>query len=264
MPSRQVSTASSCIMHTPIRWHRSYRAPTLARTAMAGRAKAAFGCRLKSLPRFARRVGKDFAVGCRFLADECIEGGSSLDDAVYFGVAFRRARAWISSRPRAAASSMTPSNLPSAPPPILTPAAAAMNACRNSFPMNAGRSAAMPKPTAAIRKAIRDAGSSAPVVVHRRHPQFRDGGGLCWRAASAISSARHGNRSPIRDWFRKIALGCGDTVRVCEYTNYCEGLDQKHKPVTCQLWDKLPSSGAERRTPDGKRRMTAPASSPPE
>jgi hypothetical protein len=51
---------------------------------------------------------------------------------------------------------------------------------------------------------------------------------------------------------------------VCEYTNYCEGLDQKHKPVTCQLWDKLPSSDAERRTPDGKRRLTAPAWSPPD
>ena len=26
---------------------------------------------------------------------------------------------------------------------------------------------------------------------------------------------------------------------MCEYTNYCEGLDQKHKPVTCKLWDKV-------------------------
>jgi hypothetical protein len=53
-------------------------------------------------------------------------------------------------------------------------------------------------------------------------------------------------------------------MRVCEYTNYCEGLDQKHKAVTCQLWDKLPAAETERRSADGKRRMTAPAWQPPE
>src|SRR4029077_12525741 len=37
------------------------------------------------------RVGKDFVVGCRFLADECIDGGSEVDDAAFFGVAFARA-----------------------------------------------------------------------------------------------------------------------------------------------------------------------------
>ena len=37
------------------------------------------------------RVGKNFAVGCRFLAEECIDGGSDVDDAVTFGVAFARA-----------------------------------------------------------------------------------------------------------------------------------------------------------------------------
>ena len=37
------------------------------------------------------RVGTDFAVGCRFLAEECIDGGSDVDDAVTFGVAFARA-----------------------------------------------------------------------------------------------------------------------------------------------------------------------------
>ena len=56
----------------------------------------------------------------------------------------------------------------------------------------------------------------------------------------------------------KKATG-GDTVRICEYTNYCEGLDQKHKPVTCQLWDKerLDEQGVAL-TPDRKRRMVAP------
>src|SRR5579872_2450123 len=38
-----------------------------------------------------RRVSKNLAVGCRFLADECITGGSDVSDAVHFGVAFARA-----------------------------------------------------------------------------------------------------------------------------------------------------------------------------
>ena len=35
-----------------------------------------------------RRVGKQLAVGCRFLADECIAGGSEVTDAMFFGAAF--------------------------------------------------------------------------------------------------------------------------------------------------------------------------------
>src|SRR5277367_4038981 len=36
-------------------------------------------------------VGPDYVVGCRYLADECIDGGSTVDDAVFFGVEFARA-----------------------------------------------------------------------------------------------------------------------------------------------------------------------------
>jgi dimethylglycine catabolism A len=82
--------------------------------------------------------------------------------------------------------------------------------------------------------------------------------GIC----DIVGAARQSLADP--DWFYKTRLGFGAQVRVCEYTNYCEGLDQKHKPVTCQLWDKLPAGGADRRTPDGKRRLTAPAWRPPE
>src|SRR5207248_8182258 len=38
-----------------------------------------------------KRVGAEFVVGCRFLADECIAGGSAVDDAEYFGVQFAKA-----------------------------------------------------------------------------------------------------------------------------------------------------------------------------
>ena len=52
-------------------------------------------------------------------------------------------------------------------------------------------------------------------------------------------------------------------MRLCEYTNYCEGLDQKHKQVTCQLWDReaLDEPGIRFST-DGKRRLVAPPWTP--
>jgi hypothetical protein len=45
----------------------------------------------------------------------------------------------------------------------------------------------------------------------------------------------------------------------CIYTNYCEALDQKHKQVTCQLWDReeLDEPGAAL-ADDGKRRLIPP------
>ena len=60
-----------------------------------------------------------------------------------------------------------------------------------------------------------------------------------------------------------MRLGRGAEVRVCEYTNYCEALDQKHKQVTCQLWDReaLDEPGVAR-SKDGKRRLVPPAWSP--
>jgi 2,4-dienoyl-CoA reductase-like NADH-dependent reductase (Old Yellow Enzyme family) len=119
------------------------------------------------------------------------------------------------------------------------------------------------EPTAAIRKAIRGAGSFVPLVCTGGIHNFEMAEDYLARGVcDIVGAARQSLADP--DWFRKTLLGFGDAVRVCEYTNYCEGLDQKHKPVTCQLWDKLPSSDAERRTPDGKRRLTAPAWSPPD
>ena len=56
-----------------------------------------------------------------------------------------------------------------------------------------------------------------------------------------------------------MRLGCGDQVRVCIYSNYCEALDTRHKQVTCELWDR-----EDRESPgvalsaDGKRRLLPP------
>jgi len=207
-----------------------------------------------------RRVGKGLAVGCRFLADECITGGSDVDDAIHFGVAFARAGMDFLSTSRGG-------KFDDAKQPAVGAAAYPYTGrsgyeCMPQFISDErgpfGRNAA---PTAAIRKAIRAAGSSVPVVCTGGIHNFEMAEDYLARGVcDIVGAARQSLADP--DWFRKILLGRGGEVRVCEYTNYCEGLDQKHKPVTCQLWDKLPSAEGERRSPDGKRRMTAPAWQP--
>src|SRR5690606_9751139 len=82
-------------------------------------------------------------------------------------------------------------------------------------------------------------------------------------AADIVGAARQSLADP--DWFEKIRCGRGSEVRVCEYTNYCEALDQRHRQVTCKLWDRLDlEEPGVARTTDGKRRLTPPAWQPGE
>ena len=112
--------------------------------------------------------------------------------------------------------------------------------------------------SAAIRRAIREDGLDTPVVGAGGIATFdlaeralRDGD------CDLVAAARQSLADP--DWWLKMAQGCGETVRRCKYTNYCEGLDQKHKQVTCQLWDREFEDGFDGpRSHDGKRRLIAP------
>jgi 2,4-dienoyl-CoA reductase-like NADH-dependent reductase (Old Yellow Enzyme family) len=208
-----------------------------------------------------RSVRADFAVGCRFLAEECIDGGNEVDDAVYFGVAFARAGMDFISTSRGG-------KFDDAKQPAIGTAAYPYTGrsgyeCMPQFISDQrgpfGRNA---EPTAAIRRAIRDGGCTTPVVCTGGIHNFEMAEKLLADGhCDIIGAARQSLADP--DWFRKISLGLGDQVRVCEYTNYCEGLDQKHKPVTCKLWDKVEPGDAVRRTADGRRRLTAPTWQPP-
>ena len=75
--------------------------------------------------------------------------------------------------------------------------------------------------------------------------------------ADIVASARQSLADP--DWFLKVKEGKGEEVRLCTYSNYCEGLDQKHKIVTCKLWDRLEMEQPDiQKSEDGKRRLVAP------
>ena len=117
---------------------------------------------------------------------------------------------------------------------------------------------------AAIRRAVREAGHVTPVVTSGGIASFEQAEAiLASGEADCVAAARQSLADP--DWFRKIRLGYGHLVRRCEFTNYCEGLDQRHKQVTCKLWDRKlgPGDPSVKLASDGKRRLTPPSWSPP-
>jgi 2,4-dienoyl-CoA reductase-like NADH-dependent reductase (Old Yellow Enzyme family) len=215
---------------------------------------------IEVLRRVRERVGEAYTVGCRYLADECLPragDSSDVDDAIWFGVELARAGMDFLSlsrggkfedakKPRvgwAAYPYTGPSGYECMP--------TAISDAFGPFGRNA-------QAAARIRAAVRAAGLSTPIVV---------AGGICGFAqaeellqagvADIVGAARQSLADP--DWFLKARLGRGEEVRRCTYTNYCEGLDQVHKQVTCQLWDRVDLDDPDVvRSIDGRRRLTAP------
>jgi len=112
--------------------------------------------------------------------------------------------------------------------------------------------------TARVRAAVRSLGLATPVVAAGGIHSFEQAESvLAGEQADIIGFARQALADP--DWFRKVATGRGAQVRLCLYTNYCEALDQRHRQVTCELWDRegLDEPGLKR-SADGKRRLTPP------
>jgi dimethylglycine catabolism A len=105
---------------------------------------------------------------------------------------------------------------------------------------------------------VRASGARTPVVAAGGIHNFSQAEAvLASGQADIVALARQALADP--DWFRKVLGGHGAQVRLCLYTNYCEALDQKHRQVTCELWDRqaLEEPGVPRST-DGKRRLTPP------
>ena len=204
------------------------------------------------------RVGPDYVVGIRFLGDEAIVGGSDLDDAAWFGVRFADAGADYLSISKGGR--FEDAKQPKVGEAVYPYTGDSGYECmptvisdeRGPF----GRNVPL---AAAIRAAVRAAGRSTPVVTSGGIFSFEQAETILKSGqADFVAAARQTLADP--DWFRKIRLGRGDEIRRCEFTNYCEGLDQHHKQVTCKLWDREfdASDPSIRLASDGKRRLSAP------
>src|SRR5215813_6431500 len=202
-------------------------------------------------------VGGDYTIGVRFLGDEVIAGGNRIEDAVWFGVEFARAGFDFLSvskggkfddakQPKVgqAVYPYTGRSGFECMPPVTSDA-------RGPF----GRNIPL---AAAIKHAVNEAGHDTPVVTSGGIGTFELAETTLRRGeADIIAMARASLADP--DWFLKVKLGRGGAVRRCNFTNYCEGLDQMHKQVTCKLWDRvnLDETGMAK-SDDGKRRLVAP------
>ena len=212
---------------------------------------------LEVFARVRARVGEKFVVGCRFLAEECIEDGGTVEDARFFAEAFASAGMDFLSTSRGGKfDDAKQPGVDSAAYPYTGPSGYEcmpqyISDQRGPFGRNADA-------TKSIRDAVRAAGLETPVVCTGGVHNFEMAEEMLARGVcDIVGAARQSLADP--DWFLKTSLGLGATVRTCEFTNYCEGLDQKHKQVTCQLWDKeaLSQPGVALTT-DGKRRLNAP------
>jgi 2,4-dienoyl-CoA reductase-like NADH-dependent reductase (Old Yellow Enzyme family) len=202
-------------------------------------------------------TGPDFVVGCRFLSDEIIENGNRVDDACYFARCFAEAGMDFLSLSRGG-------KFDDAKQPKVGWAAYPYTGqsgyeCMPGYISDEqgpfGRNI---EPVAAIRDSLREEGADIPVVVAGGIFGFSHAEQILREhKADIIGFARQALADP--DWFLKVKTGYGGEVIVCRYSNYCEGLDQKHKQVTCELWDRtdLDEPGIAR-THDGKRRLLAP------
>jgi 2,4-dienoyl-CoA reductase-like NADH-dependent reductase (Old Yellow Enzyme family) len=203
------------------------------------------------------KVGHDYVVGARFLADEVIAGGSRVEDAVYFGVEF--ARAGLDFLSLSKGGKFEDAQQPKVGQAVYPYTGQSGYECMPTVLSDQtgpfGRSVPL---VAAIKRAVNDAGFSTPIVATGGISTFEQAEAILQRGQADIAGlARQALADP--DWFIKVKLGRGDKIRRCTYTNYCEALDQAHRPVTCKLWDRFELDEPGIATVDeGRRRLLAP------
>jgi len=202
-------------------------------------------------------VGSDYVVGIRYLGHDVVAGGNDVEDAVWFGLRFAENQVDYLSVSKGGR--FEDAKQPKIGEAVYPYTGESGHECMPTVVSDArgpfGRNVPL---AAAIRAGLRAAGHQVPVVTSGGVSTFDQAEGILTRGeADVVAAARQTLADP--DWFRKIRMGHGHLVRRCEFTNYCEGLDQQHKQVTCQLWDRhLDEPGAQARSKDGKRRLVAP------
>jgi 2,4-dienoyl-CoA reductase-like NADH-dependent reductase (Old Yellow Enzyme family) len=204
-------------------------------------------------------VGSDFTLGTRFLVDEAIPGGSTVEDACSFAERFAAAGLDFLSLSRGGKfDDAKQPRVGEAAYPYTGPSGLA---CMPTVYVPGGPIGRNLPLVKQVRDRVRAAGFTTPVVgcggindFELAERALRDG------TCDLVGAARQSLADP--DWFLKMESGRGDAIRRCSFTNYCEALDQKHVEVTCKLWDREfdraePPRG-DQISADGKRRLIAP------
>ena len=207
------------------------------------------------------RVGNDYVVGVRFLADEVIAGGSRVDDAIYYAKEF--AAAGFDFLSLSKGGKFEDAQQPKVGQAVYPYTGQSGYECMPTVLSDEigpfSRSVPL---VAAIKREVNSAGFDTPIVATGGISTFEQAEEILRRGqADVVGMARQALADP--DWFEKVRLGRGDDVRRCTYTNYCEALDQAHRAVTCKLWDRVDLDEPGIATvDDGRRRLEPPRWSP--
>jgi 2,4-dienoyl-CoA reductase-like NADH-dependent reductase (Old Yellow Enzyme family) len=204
------------------------------------------------------RVGGDYVVGVRFLADEVIANGSRVHDASYYAVEF--ARAGFDFLSLSKGGKFEDAQQPKVGQAVYPYTGLSGYECMPTVLSDEvgpfGRSVPLVE---IIKLNVNAAGFRTPVVATGGISTFEQAEEILRHgSADIVGMARQALADP--DWFLKVKLGRGNEVRRCTYTNYCEALDQAHRAVTCKLWDRVDLDEPGIATVDeGRRRLGPPA-----
>jgi 2,4-dienoyl-CoA reductase-like NADH-dependent reductase (Old Yellow Enzyme family) len=102
---------------------------------------------------------------------------------------------------------------------------------------------------AAIRRAVRAAGFTTPVVASGKIVAFEQAEAILRDGqADLVGMARALLADP--DLPRQWRAGADGAQRACVFCPFCEEEDQHHRLVTCTLWPKGPGGPRSRVTPE--------------
>ncbi|MCL4738750.1 MAG: NADH:flavin oxidoreductase [Sinobacteraceae bacterium] len=178
-----------------------------------------------------RHVGHDFPVGIRYLADEFIRGGYTVEDAKLIGLRMARLGAdylSLSVGGKFEDAVHTPGQV------LHGYSGYSGERCMPGaeFPE------ALHAPLAAeVRRYLRARGIEIPIVAAGKlgNPVVAERA-IVEGQADLVGIARGLLADP--DWVNKLRAGQPDQIIKCDYCNVCKQLDGAHMPVTCFLWPK--------------------------
>lgn len=178
-----------------------------------------------------RYVGHDFPVGIRYLADEFIRGGYSVEDAKLIGLRMAQLGAdylSLSVGGKFEDAVHTPGHV------LHAYSGYSGERC---MPGDWYPPALHAQMAVDIKSYLRERGYDVPVIAAGK---LSDPDTVEQLIASGrldmVAIARGLLADP--DWVKKVRMGLTDRIVQCDYCNVCKQLDGSHMPVTCFLWPK--------------------------
>ncbi|MBX3187587.1 MAG: NADH:flavin oxidoreductase [Labilithrix sp.] len=186
---------------------------------------------LRVMKRVRAEVGDDFAVGVRFLGEECIRNGYTIVDAGPIAIELARAGAdYISLS--AGGKFEDARSIPGEP--LYPYTGYSGDRCMPGAAYPDGANLHIPE---AVRGALRRAGFETPVIAVGKIPTRELAESVIARGqGDLVGMARALLADP--DLPKKWARGHDDRVVRCLYGNVCKQLDENFRRVDCTLWPK--------------------------